>query len=339
MSIKILHAADFHLVSPGEYPKPERTEMGLLGAELSRVENGFRIDKILEGATYRPELRSPLTEPGLGVKEGDVITAVDGVSLKDVDNIYKLLIGKADVLTELTINGKKVVIKPIADEYPLYHYAWVMKNIRTVEKLSGGRVGYIYIPDMGPEGLNEWARYYYPQLDKEALIVDDRANGGGNISPMIIERLQRKAYRMTMRRGSTLTGTIPEGTHTGPKVLLINKYSASDGDLFPWSSRPIIWVPSSAPVPGAASWASAVPCPMWTVPTSASPSSPTTTPPPASGSWRTTAWIPTFCWIMTPSRNLPALTSSWKRPWKWPWSSSRTASPCRVFPLPVLSRI
>ena len=224
-------------VSPGEYPKPERVDMGLLGAEFSKVKDGFRIDKILEGATYRPELRSPLTEPGLGVKEGDVITAIDGVSLKDVDNIYQQLIGKAGVLTELTVGGNKVVVKPIADEGPLYHYAWVMKNIRTVEKLSGGRVGYIYIPDMGREGLNEWARYYYPQLDKEALIIDDRANGGGNISPMIIERLQRHAYRLTMRRGSTLTGTIPEGTHTGPKVLLINKYSASDGDLFPWSFK------------------------------------------------------------------------------------------------------
>ncbi len=224
-------------VTPGAYPKPERIPMGLLGARFSKVKDGFRIDKILEGATYRPELRSPLTEPGLGVKEGDVITAIDGVSLKDVDNLYKLLIGKADVLTELTVNGKKVVVKPIADEGPLEHYAWVMKNIRTVEKLSGGRVGYIYIPDMGAEGLSEWARYYYPQLDKEALIVDDRANGGGNISPMIIERLQRKVYRMTMRRGSSLTGTVPEGTHTGPKVLLINKYSASDGDLFPWSFK------------------------------------------------------------------------------------------------------
>ena len=224
-------------VTPGDYPKPERIPMGLLGATFSKVADGFRIDKILEGATYRPELRSPLTEPGLGVKEGDVITSIDGISLKDVDNIYKLLIGKADVLTELSVGGRKVVVKPIADEGPLYHYAWVLKNIRTVEKLSGGRVGYIYIPDMGPEGLSEWARYYYPQLDKEALIIDDRANGGGNISPMIIERLQRKAYRLTMRRGSSMVGTIPEGTHTGPKVLLINKYSASDGDLFPWSFK------------------------------------------------------------------------------------------------------
>lgn len=224
-------------VTPGEYPKPERIPMGLLGARLSKTDGGFRIDRIMEGATYRPELRSPLQEPGLGVKEGDIITAIDGVSLADIDNIYKLLIGKAEVLTELTIGGKKVVVKPISDEGPLEHYAWVLNNIRTVEKLSGGRVGYIYIPDMGPEGLSEWARYYYPQLDKEALIIDDRANGGGNISPMIIERLQRKAYRMTMRRGSTQTGTTPEGTHTGPKVLLINKYSASDGDLFPWSFK------------------------------------------------------------------------------------------------------
>lgn len=224
-------------VTPGSYPKPERIKMGLLGAEFSKVKEGFRIDRILEGATYRPELRSPLTEPGLGVKEGDVITAIDGVSLADVDNIFKLLVGKANVLTELTINGKKVVVKPIADEDPLYHYAWVQNNIRTVEKLSGGRVGYIYIPDMGPEGLNEWARYFYPQLDKEALIIDDRANGGGNISPMIIERLQRKPYRLTMRRGSSFIGTIPDATHYGPKVLLINKYSASDGDLFPWSFK------------------------------------------------------------------------------------------------------
>ena len=223
--------------APADYPKPERIPMGLLGAELSKAKDGFRIDRILQGATYRPELRSPLQEPGLGVKEGDVITAIDGVSLKDVDNIYKLLVGKADVLTELTVGGRKVVVKPIADEYPLYHYEWILKNIETVDKLSGGKVGYIYIPDMGAEGLNEWARYYYPQLDKEALIIDDRENGGGNISPMIIERLQREVYRMTMRRGSTRTGTVPEGTHTGPKVLLINKYSASDGDLFPWSFK------------------------------------------------------------------------------------------------------
>ena len=231
-------------VSVGEYPKPERIEMGLLGAELSKADGGFfRIDRILQGAPYTSTLRSPFTEPGIGVSEGDFITAIDGVSTADVANIYSLLAGKAGVLTELTVNsrgaagGRKVVVKPIADEYPLYHYEWVQKNIRTVEEKSGGKVGYIYIPDMSQEGLNEFVRYYYPQLDKEALIIDDRANGGGNVSPMIIERLQREVYRMTMRRTSSMVGTEPEGTHTGPKVLLIDKYSASDGDLFPWSFK------------------------------------------------------------------------------------------------------
>lgn len=231
-------------ISPGDYPKPDRVQMGLLGAKVSKDRSGFfRIDHIYAGAPYREELRSPLAEPGMNIAEGDYITAIDGQPLKEVDNLYKLLVGKAGRLTELTVaksakdGGRKVVVKPVANEYPLQHYEWVMKNIRTVEEKSGGKVGYIYIPDMGPEGLNEFARYYYPQLDKEALIIDDRANGGGNISPMVIERLQRTVYRMTMRRGSTMTGTEPEGTHTGPKVLLINKYSASDGDLFPWSFK------------------------------------------------------------------------------------------------------
>ena len=231
-------------VNVGEYDKPARSVMGLLGAELSKDKSGyFRIDRILEGAPYEEKLRSPLTEPGLGVEAGNFITAVDGVPVKDVANIYSLLTGKAGVLTELTVNtkaaagGKKVIVKPIADEYPLYHYEWVMKNIRTVEKLSGGKVGYIYIPDMGVEGLNEFARYYYPQLDKEALIIDDRANGGGNVSPMIIERLVRNVYRMVAGRNSETLRTNPDGTHVGPKVLLINKYSASDGDLFPWGFK------------------------------------------------------------------------------------------------------
>ena len=108
-----------------------------------------------------------------------------------------------------------------------------------MERATGGRVCYIYVPDMGPEGLNEFCRYYYPQLDKEALIIDDRGNGGGNVSPMLLERLMRKPYRMTMYRGSSRNEIIPEGTAYGPKVLLVSKYSASDGDLFPWSFKAV----------------------------------------------------------------------------------------------------
>lgn len=232
-------------VNPGDVKGAERISMGLLGAELSRDKSGyFRIDRIIPGAVYSSKLRSPLAEPGVGVKEGDFIIAVDGVPATETDNIYTLLIGKADIPTELTVNSsasekgaRKIVVNPIADEHPLYHYNWVQDNIRKVEKASGGKVGYIYVPDMGPEGLNEFARYFYPQLDKEALIIDDRANGGGNVSPMLIERLLRNPYRMTMSRTSSKTGTIPDATHVGPKVLLINKYSASDGDLFPWSFK------------------------------------------------------------------------------------------------------
>lgn len=231
-------------VNPGECKRAERIPMGLLGAELSRDGSGYyRIDKIIPGAPYSKSLRSPLAEVGLNIHEGDYITSIDGVSTTTVDNIYKLLVGKANVLTELTINtqaakgGRKVVVTPTDNEYPLYHYNWVQKNLKRVEEATQGRVGYIYIPDMGPEGLNEFARYFYPQLDKEALIIDDRANGGGNVSPMIIERLLRKPYRMTMYRTSSKNGTVPDGTQYGPKVLLINKYSASDGDLFPWSFK------------------------------------------------------------------------------------------------------
>ena len=233
-------------VNPGETVRPDRIKMGLLGADISRDnKTGFyRIDHILPDGVYSESLRSPLAAPGLGVKEGDYIVSVNGKPTDKVDNIYKLLAGKAGVLTEIGVNSKPelkgasmIVINPIEDEFPLRHLEWVLGNIKKVEEASDGKVGYIYVPDMGPEGLNEFSRYFYPQLDKEALIIDDRANGGGNVSPMLIERLLRKPYRMTMRRGSDRTGTIPDATHYGPKVLLINKYSASDGDLFPWSFK------------------------------------------------------------------------------------------------------
>ena len=232
-------------VNPGETERPPRISMGLLGAEISRDKSGFfKLEKILEGANWNEKLRSPLTEPGIEAKVGDYIVAIDGVPTNSVKNMFQLLVGKADVPTELMLNSRpqlegahKVVITPLAEEYSLYHYNWVQNNLRKVEKATNGKVGYIYIPDMGPAGLNEFARYFYPQLDKEGLIIDDRANGGGNVSPMILERLAREPYRLTMRRGSSHIGTVPSGTQVGPKVCLINKYSASDGDLFPWGFR------------------------------------------------------------------------------------------------------
>lgn len=232
-------------VNTGETNRPQRIKTGLLGAEISRDKSGFfRLEKILPGESWSPALRSPLSEPGIEAQVGDFIVAIDGVPTNTVNDLYALLVGKADVPTELSINGKaqlngarKVVIRPLEEEYSLYHYQWVKNNIAKVDKASGGKIGYIYIPDMGVDGLNEFAKYFYPQLDKEGLIIDDRANGGGNVSPMILERLAREPYRMTMRRGSTRNGTVPDAVLVGPKVCLINKYSASDGDLFPWGFR------------------------------------------------------------------------------------------------------
>ena len=232
-------------VNPGETDRPERISTGLLGAEISRDKSGFfRLEKIIPGASWSKDLRSPLTDAGINAKAGEYIVAIDGIPTNSVKNMYSLLVGKANVPTELLLNTKpqtagarKVVISPLAEEYSLYHYNWVQDNIRKVDKASNGKIGYIYIPDMGVEGLNEFSRYFYPQLDKEGLIIDDRANGGGNVSPMILERLSREPYRLTMRRGSSRIGTVPDAVQVGPKVCLINKYSASDGDLFPWGFR------------------------------------------------------------------------------------------------------
>lgn len=232
-------------VNPGETEQPKRINTGLLGAEITRDKSGFfRLEKIFPGASWSKELRSPLMEPGVDVKAGEYIVAIDGVPTNTVKDMYSLLVGKAEIPTEISLNVKpqlsearKVVISPLANEYPLIHYNWVQDNIKKVDQASNGRIGYIYIPDMGPEGLNEFARYFYPQLDKEGLIIDDRANGGGNVSPMILERLSREPYRLTMGRGTSHVGTVPDAVQVGPKVCLINKYSASDGDLFPWGFR------------------------------------------------------------------------------------------------------
>jgi tricorn protease len=128
------------------------------------------------------------------------------------------------------------VVVPIADERPLYYYDWVQGNLEKVEKATQGRVGYIHVPDMQVNGLNEFVRYYYPQLRKEALIVDVRGNGGGNVSPMLIERLRREAAMIEIAR-NTAPSLNPGGMIPGPKVCLMDEFSASDGDIFPYRFR------------------------------------------------------------------------------------------------------
>ena len=228
----------------GDFPTHERISMGLLGAELSRDASGyFRIDRILEGANYDASLRSPLTELGVNVHTGDYITSVNGVATTTVNDIYSLLVNTAGRQVELGINGRpsadgahKAIVIPIASEEPLYYYGWVEHNIHYVDSVSGGKIGYLHIPDMGVEGLNEFIKHFYPQITKKALIIDDRGNGGGFVSPLVAERLAKQLVYFELQRNAK-EGLPNPAMHLGPKVCLINQYSASDGDIFPYRFR------------------------------------------------------------------------------------------------------
>lgn len=231
-------------IAGGDKPKAERVKLGLLGAKLEKTSDGFyKITEILKGQNWDKQLYSPLTEIGLDVNEGDYIVGVNGQSTANWTNIYEALIGTAGKTIQLQVNTKpsfdgsrSILVTPIADESKLYYYNWVQHNIEVVNKLTDGKVGYIHIPDMGVAGLNEFVKYFYPQLSKKAVIIDDRGNGGGNVSPMIIERLRREMARANVARNTAKSATPKQMIH-GPKVCLINEYSASDGDLFPFQFR------------------------------------------------------------------------------------------------------
>jgi len=231
-------------VEGGDKPEPKRIKMGLLGAKISRDASGYyKIDKILRGENWTKDVRSPLTELGVDVKEGDLILAIDGKSTREMNDIYQALVNKAGVQVELTVNNaasetgsRKTIVIPTDDESALFYYTWVQDNIRKVNDATNGEVGYIHIPDMSAAGLNEFVKYFYPQLSKRALIIDDRGNGGGNVSPMIIERLAREMTMITMARNTDMAPGRLE-MQWGPKCILIDQYSASDGDLFPYQFK------------------------------------------------------------------------------------------------------
>ncbi|MBS0658166.1 MAG: PD40 domain-containing protein [Verrucomicrobia bacterium] len=232
-------------VGGGERPEAPRIRMGLLGAELSRdaASKAYRIDRILRGENWQDRTRSPLTEIGVDVKEGDFILAVNGQPVAKLANIYEALVGTAGKQVTLRVNGKptdegarEVVVVPIASEASLYYHAWVQRNIDYVSKKTDGKVGYLHIPDMGRAGLNEFVKHFYPQLRKKALVVDVRGNGGGNVSPMIIERLRRELVMVSISRNG-MPQTNPGGMILGPMVALLNEWSASDGDIFPYRFR------------------------------------------------------------------------------------------------------
>lgn len=171
---------------------------------------------------------------------GDYVLAIDGDEVKANDDIYRLLRNKADNPIQLTVNktpslqgARTVTYKPITDEGNLIYLDWISANRKKVSDATAGRVGYIHIPDMGAAGIREFIKWYYPQIRKEALIVDVRANGGGNVSRMLIERLRRKLLALNYSRTVDDANTYPDSVFTGPMVALLDGNSASDGDIFP----------------------------------------------------------------------------------------------------------
>ena len=229
-------------VGGGERPETPRIKLGLLGAELSRdpATKAYRVNRILPGENWDKHTRSPLTAQGVNVKVGDYILAINNTPVSGLANLYDALIGTADKQVILRVNSKPsddgardVTIVPTADELPLYYLAWVQKNIDYVGKKTNGEVGYLHIPDMGRPGLNEFTKLYFPQIRKKALIVDVRGNGGGFVSPLVIERLRRALVMVGIARNGMPT-TDPPQTFLGPMVSLIDEFSASDGDIFPY---------------------------------------------------------------------------------------------------------
>jgi tricorn protease len=233
-----------HRVFGGDIPDIiVKTPVGLLGADYV-IENGlYRFKKIYGGLNWDPDLRSPLTEPGVNVKTGEYLLAVNGKKLTSDINIYSLFENTPKRLVEIIVgtdpsgkDSRTVTVVPIGNEKALRNRDWIEGNIKKVDKATGGRVAYVYVPDTSIQGYNYFRRYFFPQANKEAIIIDERYNGGGLYADYYIDLLKRKevCYFAT-RYGKDLR--VPNALIEGPKVMLINEHSASGGDLLPWTFR------------------------------------------------------------------------------------------------------
>jgi tricorn protease len=227
-------------VGGGDYPKIDKVNVGLLGADFAPDEKSgmYRLVKIYHGENWNHNLRSPLTEPGVMVKEGDYLLAVNGRPLRVPQNPYELFINTVNQATTLSINSKpsdqgahNVVVRPIPSEFSLHELNWIETNRRKVDQASGGKIGYVYLPDMGASGLNEFVKQYFPQIRKEGIIFDVRYNGGGFVDQIIFERLRRILSGMESARNFA-SDTEPAPVFHGYMACVTNHYAASDGDFF-----------------------------------------------------------------------------------------------------------
>jgi tricorn protease len=233
-------------IEGGDFPVPPRPRVALPGARfaLDKASGRYRIAKIFPGHNEEPKYRSPLTEVGVSAAAGDYVLAIDGEPLSADEDPYRLLRTRGEGPVRLTLNrtpalegAREVSFVPVASEERLIYLDWVLANRARVEALSGGRLGYLHVPDMGADGIYEFIKWYYPQLRKEGLVVDVRANGGGNVSRMLIERLRRRVLGLNYARGFDQASTYPDGTFIGPMAAILDHNSASDGDIFPYMFR------------------------------------------------------------------------------------------------------
>lgn len=231
-------------VQSGDMPRAERKNHGLLGAKISKHSSGFaKIDSIFEGENWHEGFRSPLDEPGVKASAGHYIIAVQGKKTNEVANFYELLENTQgqgiELLLSKTPNAEdtwKVMVKPVASERGLRYLEWVKSRIAYVDKLSNGRIGYVHLPNTAYEGTREVFKTFLPQTTKEALIIDDRYNGGGFIPAQMLRMFDRKPLNYWKRRGVEPTQS-PTFAHGGPKAMLINGYSSSGGDAIPYYFR------------------------------------------------------------------------------------------------------
>jgi len=229
-------------VNWGDFKKPERIEGGLLGAKLvpDAKAGRYKIEKIFEGQNWEESLRSPLTEQGVDVNEGDYLISLNGHEITTKDNPYEFLENTDGKHIEIVVNtepkregARSSMIKPIKSELDLMYIDWVNERRAMVDKLSGGKIGYIHVPNTSIEGNRELFKGMYAYHNKEALIIDDRYNGGGFIPDVMADLLDRKTLSYWNVNGLTPMKT-PGIAHDGPKVMLINGYSSSGGDAFPY---------------------------------------------------------------------------------------------------------
>jgi len=216
---------------------------GQLGADYEVVNGKVRIARLHAGEDFAEDRRGPLSDPGVDVNQGDYLLAIDGKAVDAAHSPNSRLIDKAGKEVVLTVNSTpstesahKVTVRPIASEDSLRYNEWVASNRKYVNEKSGGRIGYVHVPDTGVAGMNAFLEGFYSQSDKEAVIIDERWNSGGRIPTFFIERLQRNYSSYMKSRYGAETGNPPQ-ILPGPKVMLVNGYSASGGDMFPYLFR------------------------------------------------------------------------------------------------------